>query len=162
MTAPDGPLLIAYDGSAASRQAIADAAQLLQPRHALVLTVWEAALAYATVATTPELSMAPTVDPGTVVQIDERLRNQAEEVSAEGAELARSLGLDAEPLAAADAGDVARTILEVARERNVAAIVMGSRGLSGLRARIEGSASKSVLKHAEVPVFVVHEAAGEK
>ncbi|MGO9819549.1 MAG: universal stress protein [Solirubrobacteraceae bacterium] len=162
MTAPDGPLLIAYDGSAAARQAVADAAHLLKPRHALVLTVWEAALAYATVATTPELSMAPTIDPATVVQVDERLRNQAEEVSAEGAELARSLGLDAEPLAAADAGDVARTILEVARERNVATIVMGSRGLGGLRARIEGSASKSVLKHAEVPVFVVHEAAREK
>jgi nucleotide-binding universal stress UspA family protein len=162
MTPPDGPILIAYDGSAAARQAVADAARLLKARQTLVLTVWEAALAYATVATTPDLSMVPTVDPATVLQVDERLRRQADEVSREGADLARSLGLDAEPLAAADAGDVARTILEVARERHAAAIVMGSRGLSGFRARLEGSASKSVLKHAECPVIVVHEAADEK
>ena len=59
--------------------------------------------------------MVPTVDPATVVEVDERMRHQADEVSREGADLARSLGLDAEPLSAADAGDVARTILEVAR-----------------------------------------------
>ena len=158
MSTTPGPILIAYDGSGAARQAVAEAARLLKPRLALVLTVREAALAYATVATTPDMSMAPTLDPETVTMVDDRLRNQAEQVSSEGAELAQSLGLSAEPLAAADAGDVARTILEVARERNAAAIVIGSRGISGLRARLEGSASKSVLKHAECPVLVVHEA----
>jgi nucleotide-binding universal stress UspA family protein len=161
MSADEGPILIAYDGSAAARQAVADAARLLKAHQVLVLTVWEAALAYATVATTPDMSMAPTLDPATVAQVDDRVRRQAEEVSAEGVELARSLGLNAEPLAAADAGDVARTILDVANERRCAAIVMGSRGLSGLRARLEGSASKSVVKHAECPVLVVHEVPNE-
>ena len=161
MSATDGPILIAYDGSAAARRAVAEAARLLKAHPVLVLTVWEAALAYATVATTPDMSMAPTLDPDTVAQVDERVRSQAEEVSAEGVDLARSLGLNAEPLSAADAGDVARTILEVANEHHCAAIVMGSRGLSGLRARLEGSASKSVVKHAECPVLVVHEAADQ-
>lgn len=159
MSTGEPPVLIAYDGSAAARQAVADTARLLKPREALVLTVWEASLAYATVATTPDLAMTPMLDPETVAQVDDRVRNQAEEVSAEGAELARSLGLSAEPVAAADAGDVARTILEVARERSASVIVIGSRGLSGLRARIEGSVSRSVLKNAECPVLVVHEAA---
>jgi nucleotide-binding universal stress UspA family protein len=45
----------------------------------------------------------------------------------------------------------------VASERRAAAIVVGSRGLSGLRARLEGSASNGVLKHASCPVIVVHE-----
>ena len=75
----------------------------------------------------------------------------------EGAELARSLGLDAEPLAMADVRDIARTIVDVAREHNAATIVVGSRGLSGLRARFEGSTSKGVVKHAPCPVVVVHD-----
>jgi nucleotide-binding universal stress UspA family protein len=56
------------------------------------------------------------------------------------------------------AGDVraADAIVELARERGVAAIVIGSRGLTGLRARLEGSTSSAVLKHASCPVLVVH------
>jgi nucleotide-binding universal stress UspA family protein len=53
---------------------------------------------------------------------------------------------------------VARTILTVADKHGVAAIVVGSRGLSGIRARLEGSTSKALLKHAPCPVVVVHEA----
>jgi nucleotide-binding universal stress UspA family protein len=83
-------------------------------------------------------------------------------VSNEGAELARSFGLDAEPLAVADARDIARTIVEVAREHEAATIVVGSRGLGGLRARLEGSTSKDVVKHAECPVVVVHAADEEE
>jgi nucleotide-binding universal stress UspA family protein len=56
-----------------------------------------------------------------------------------------------------DDGDIPRTILHVARECQAAAIVVGSRGLSGLRARLEGSMSKGLLKHAACPVIVVHE-----
>ena len=137
-------------------------AALLQTRATIVLTVWEPALAYATVASTQDMSMAPMVDPATMLRVDEEVRHEAEQVSAEGAEQARALGLDAEPMAVSDAGDVARTILDVAREQQAAAIVMGSRGLSGLRARLEGSTSKSVLKHAACPVVVVHEAAGDE
>ncbi len=162
MNTSDGPLLIAFDGSEAARQAVTDAARLMRPRPALVVTVWEAGLAYATVANPPDVSMSPTVDPATVLAVDEELRRGAEQVSAEGAELARSLGLDAEPLAVSDAGDIARTILELSREREAAAIVMGSRGLSGFRARLEGSVSKSVIKNARCPVIVVHEVADDK
>jgi nucleotide-binding universal stress UspA family protein len=82
-------------------------------------------------------------------------------VADEGAELARSLGLDAEPLVMVDVRDIARTIAEVAREHNAAAINVGSRGLSGLRARFEGSTSKEVVKHAPCPVVVVHDDAEE-
>jgi nucleotide-binding universal stress UspA family protein len=70
--------------------------------------------------------------------------------------------LDAQPLALADDRDIARTIVEVAREHNAAAIVVGSRGLSGLRARFEGSTSRDVTKHAPCPVLVVHDAGAEE
>jgi nucleotide-binding universal stress UspA family protein len=162
MSPDDGPTLIAFDGSAAARQAVAAAAALLKPRPTLVLTVWEAALAYASVAGAPDVAMTPVVDPSTVFEVDQALRGHAERVSNEGAELARSFGLDAEPLAVADARDIARTIVDVAREHEAATIVVGSRGLGGLRARLEGSTSKDVVKHAQCPVVVVHAADEEE
>jgi nucleotide-binding universal stress UspA family protein len=160
---PDGgPTLIAFDGSAAARQAVAAAAALLKPRTTLVLTVWEPALAHAAVAPPPDVAMTPSVDPSALLTFDEALRGHAERVSNDGAELARSLGLDAEPIAMVDVGDIAQTIVEVARDRKAATIVVGSRGLSGLRARLEGSASKGVVKQAPCPVVVVHDAGEEE
>jgi nucleotide-binding universal stress UspA family protein len=158
MHAADGPVLIAYDGSAAARRAVQAAAKLLRRSRVLVVTVWEAGLAYATAAMPPDgMMMAPLVEPGVALETDRALHQHADTVSRGGAELARSLGLDAEPLAVPDEGDVAHTILRVASERQAAAIVVGSRGLSGLRARLEGSTSKGLLKHASCPVIVVHE-----
>jgi nucleotide-binding universal stress UspA family protein len=157
MNPDDGPVLIAFDGSAAARQAVAATAALLKPRATVVLTVWEAALSHAAVASPPDVAMTPAVDPSAMLKFDEALRGHAERVSNAGAELARSLGLDAEPLAMADVRDIARTIAEVARERKAVMIVVGSRGLSGLRARFEGSTSSGVVKHAPCPVVVVHD-----
>ena len=162
MNAPDGPVLIAFDGSAAAREAVAAAARLLKPRRTIVVTVWDAGLAYATAGTPPDVGMTPSVDPATVLNVDRALHEQAERVSAEGADLARALELDAEPMAVVDAGGVAQTILDLAHDHEAAAIVVGSRGLSGLRARLEGSTSKAVSKRASCPVIVVHESeAGE-
>ena len=98
----------------------------------------------------------PAVDPETALELDRNQHEYAEQISREGADLARSLGLDAEPLALPDAGGVPSTILDAAREQHAAAIIVGSRGLSGLRSRLEGSTSKDVLKHAPCPVFVAH------
>jgi nucleotide-binding universal stress UspA family protein len=161
MNAVDGPTLIAFDGSAAARQAVAATAALLKPRTTLVLTIWEAALAQAAVAAPPDVGMTPAVDPSALLAVDDALRDRAERVANDGAELARSLGLDAEPLAMADVRDIAGTIVEVARDHRAATIVVGSRGLSGLRARFEGSTSKGVVKHAPCPVVVVHDAVAE-
>lgn len=156
MNAPEGPVLIAYDGSAPARRAVAVAAKLLRSRRVLVVTVWEPGLAYVTVAL-PDAMMPPLVDPEVAHDIDVAQQQHAERVSLDGAELARSLGLESESLPVPDAGDVAHTILELAKERGAEAIVVGSRGLSGLRARLEGSASSGILKHASCPVLVVHE-----
>jgi nucleotide-binding universal stress UspA family protein len=157
MSAPEGPIVIAFDGSAAARQAVTDAAWFVQPRRALVLTVWDGAVGYAMVAPSPDVMMAPAVDPAAVLDMDDQLGARAERVAGEGAELARSLGLDAQPLALPAGGGVATTILDVAREHDAVAIVVGSRGLNGLRARLEGSTSKDVLKRAPCPVLIVHE-----
>ena len=156
--AVDGPILIAFDGSPAARRAVGDAARLLGPRPALVVTVWEPGLAYAIPEMRPEgLLPVPMVDPSIALDLDKGAHAQAEQVADHGAELARSQGLEAQPLAVPDERSVPDTILRVAEENRAAAIVVGSRGLSGLRARIEGSTTKALLKRASCPVIVVHE-----
>jgi nucleotide-binding universal stress UspA family protein len=156
--ATEGPILIAFDGSDAARRAVTDGARLFAPRKALVVTVWEPGLAYAVQDWRPDgLATTPMVEPSAAMHMDRAVHSQAERVATEGAELARSLGLDAQPLAVPDEQNVPRTILSLAEDNHAAAIVVGSRGLSGLRARLEGSTTKGLLKHANCPVLVVHQ-----
>lgn len=153
------PVLIGYDGSDAARRAVRDTAELFGSRPALVVTAWDPSLPYETAAMSPGVQEMPSPIDVEMAQVGEdRLRDQADRIAHDGAELAKSLGLQAEALVVADErGNVALAIVELARERDVAAIVVGSRGLSGLRARLEGSTSRAVLKHSECPVVVVHE-----
>jgi nucleotide-binding universal stress UspA family protein len=157
MNAIDGPVLIAFDGSGPARQAMTDAAKLLGPHKTIVVTVWEPKLAYMTTAAPPDLAMSPVVEPEAVLGVEQALRENAERVARQGAELARTFGLDAEPLAVSSDGDVAHTLVNLANQHEASAIVVGSRGLGGIRARLEGSTSKGVLKRAHCPVLVVHE-----
>ena len=154
------PILIGYDGSEASRRAIRDAAELFGSRRALVMTVWEPALAYQggmPGVGVDGMAMPPmTPDPDTAAEIEDDLEVRANLVAQEGAELARSAGLEAEALAVAEEDSAADAIVDQARQRGAAAIVVGSRGLTGLRARLEGSTSNAVLKRSECPVVVVH------
>jgi nucleotide-binding universal stress UspA family protein len=153
------PILIAYDGSDAARRAIHKTAELLGSRRALVLTVWKPGLSADEVTATrggARITAPSTVELEGAEEVHDALQARAERIAEEGAELAKSLGLEAEALAVADRGTVAETIIELARERDVAAIIVGSRGLSGLRARLEGSVSTAVLKHSPFPVLTVH------
>jgi nucleotide-binding universal stress UspA family protein len=157
--AHEGPVLIAYDGSPAAQQAVLDSARLFGSCEVLVVTVWEEGLAYegaGAVMPTDAGSIAPLVDPRVAREVDDATHQHAERVVEEGVALAKSHGLDAEALAVADEADVARTLLDLIDQRQAAAIVVGSRGLRGLRARLEGSTSRTLLKHAKCPVLVVH------
>jgi nucleotide-binding universal stress UspA family protein len=152
------PVLIGYDGSDGARRAIHEAAELFGARMALVVTAWEPALAYGGVTMPGGMELQPTLlDIGAAQELGQELETHAHRTAEEGAELARSAGLQAEPLCIAEEVDVAEALVEVARERGAAAIVVGSRGLRGLRARLEGSTSSRVLKHATCPVVVVHD-----
>jgi nucleotide-binding universal stress UspA family protein len=158
MTAADEPVLIAYDGSDTARRAVREAAKLFGSRQVLVVTVWEPGLAYETAMPMAGLEMEPVpVDVEGAREVEDELHQRARRTAHDGAELAQSLGLQAKGLAVADEVHVADAIVGLARKRGVAAIVIGSRGLRGLRARLEGSTSKAVLKDAPCPVVVVHD-----
>ena len=157
MSAPKPHVLIAYDGSDLANAAVRCAAELFPGSVAFVVTVWEPGLA--AMALTPGLDAAGTVqvplDPELVSAIDEAGEQHAVVVAREGARLADSLGLDAEPHAIPDEVHVADAIVQLAVERDAAAVVVGSHGISGLRSHLLGSTSRQVLARSPRPVVVV-------
>jgi nucleotide-binding universal stress UspA family protein len=155
------PIVIAYDGSELARTAVRHAAELFPGRWTVLATVWEPGLAAMPVGTADTLGAGTILpDPGTIETVDRMERDHASRVAGEGAELARSLGLVAEPHAVADAVDVADTILDLAREQGAAVVVTGSHGISGLRSRMFGRVSRKLIAHSDRPVLVVREPSG--
>jgi nucleotide-binding universal stress UspA family protein len=145
-----GPLLLCYDGSAHAKHAITNAASLLTGRNALVVTVWQ-----------------PTADLGSfawygattnIVNFAELDRAGAEAgggVADEGARIAQRAGLAAEAIAIEATGPVWKTIVDTADLHDAAAIVIGSRGLTGLRSMLLGSVSNGVVHHTDRPTLVI-------
>ena len=155
MAGGQASLVIAYDGSEVAKAAVRYAAELFPGRRAVLVTVWEPGLAMLPMGPPDELGTTPIpTDPETVGAIDRAQREHATRVADEGAELARALGLAAEAHAVADERDVADTLLDLARERGAAAVVVGSHGISGLRTRLLGGVSRKLIRHSELPVLV--------
>ena len=101
------PVLIAYDGSDAARRAIHKTAELLGSRRALVLTVWKPGLSADEVTATRGGTriIAPTAaELEGAEEVHDAVQARAERIAEEGAELAKSLGLEAEALAVARQG----------------------------------------------------------
>jgi nucleotide-binding universal stress UspA family protein len=152
------PVLVGYDGSAAARAAVREAAALFGGRTLLIATIWEPGLA-ATQLMGPAVEgggMYMPPDPSEVVAVDRAMAGHAEELADDGARLAREAGAAAaEPVAVADELDPATTLVSIAETRDAAVILVGSRGLSGLSARLHGSTTRKLLRHAHCPVLIV-------
>jgi nucleotide-binding universal stress UspA family protein len=138
------PILICYDGSDGAARAIAAAGALLGKRRAVVLDVGSLEL----VAEEYAALGSDAVDFETGVQADAAARAEA------GAALARTAGFDAAARSVLEA-PAWRGVVELADDIGAAAIVLGSRGLTGLRALLEGSFAHLVATHARRPVLVV-------
>lgn len=152
------PVLLAYDGSKVSRAAVRHAAELFAGRPAVVATVWEPGLVAVQVGLADAMAAgALPVDPASVEAVDRAQREHATTVARDGAELARSAGLAAEPQAVPDQVDVADTLIDIARARGAAVVVVGSHGISGLRKRLLGSVSRKLVEHCDRPVLVIRD-----
>jgi nucleotide-binding universal stress UspA family protein len=142
----DAPILICYDGSADSDRAIDAAAALLGPHRAVVVDIGPLLTGAESVAA------ISSVVPGTAFE-DLNMDNALEKARA-GAARAREAGFDAEPRAEL-AEPFWAGIVDVADEIDAAVIVIGSRGLKGIREQFEGSVSHEVAEHAGRPVLIV-------
>jgi nucleotide-binding universal stress UspA family protein len=147
----DGPLLICYDGSDHAKQAITSAAELLDDRSALVVTVWQPTADLSSFA-----GYTATTDMLNFAELDRAAAEAGGRVADEGVRIAKAAGLEAEPVAIKAAGPVWKSIVELADRRDAAAIVIGSRGLTGVRSMLLGSVSNAVVHHADRPTLVIH------
>jgi nucleotide-binding universal stress UspA family protein len=144
-------ILVCYDGSIDAQSAIDSAAELMPGEPAAILTVWEG------LAEVVARSGGFGVGVGALdfQGIDETSEQFARERAEAGAERARLAGLAAEPSVRKRGATIWETILAAADETEAKTIVMGTRGLTGLKSLLLGSVSHAVLQHADRPVIVV-------
>jgi nucleotide-binding universal stress UspA family protein len=153
-SAIDGPALIAYDGSAGARAAIAVAGRLLRGQRTMIVNVWNSpmrhtvsgrALAGAPLGALREFS----------ADYEQFFADAAASIVEEGVALAGEAGLDASGEAIESGSGAWRALAEVASDRHATVIVAGSRGRGGLASTILGSVSSGLVHNAETPVLVV-------
>jgi nucleotide-binding universal stress UspA family protein len=142
-----GPLLLCYDGSDNARGAIEQAGMLFAGRDAVVVTVWQPLIGLDVMGWME--SGMDAVDPSGAAA------EQIRRVCDEGVRTARDAGLRPTGQVAEASGPVWEAIVEVANAHDAAVIVMGPRGLSGLRSKLLGSVSSAVVDHTDRPTLVV-------
>jgi nucleotide-binding universal stress UspA family protein len=147
-------ILIGYDGSKSADAAIATAAKLLAGSdiEALVVSVWEPVRVTAAHAARFASTMLPIATDAS--EVDDRSERKARNLAEHGARLAETFGFDATAVWVADDRDVPSAILGEASELDVELVVLGARGLTGVRALL-GSVSNHVLQHSPRPVLVI-------
>jgi len=143
-----GPLLLCYDGSEAAARAIERAGALFAGREALVVTVRHptslGSLAWSGVTES-------MVD---FFRDDRAAAETGDRIADGGVRAATDAGLHATPVAVEADGSVWTTIVEIADRHDAAMIVMGSRGLTGVRSRLLGSVSSAVVHHTDRPTLI--------
>ena len=152
-------ILVSYDGSADAQAAIDHVARLVPGAEVAVLTVWEPYVAMLSRSGALGLGMGMVGSFSESATIDAATQKAANERATEGAERATSAGLAAQPHCVCQDGDVASAVLETAAALDADLVVMGTRGLGGMRSFVLGSVSQAVVHHADRPVLVVPSAA---
>ncbi|MEX1141140.1 MAG: universal stress protein [Thermoleophilaceae bacterium] len=152
--APDGPVLLAYDGSDSAKAAISEAGRLLalDGAEAIVGSVWQSAAAAAPATV---IAIPAGVARQAYEELDREAEEQAKALADEGVKLARDAGFEATSRPIVCDVNTWSTIVELADETGASAIVVGTRGHSGVKSALLGSVSSGVVHHARQPVLVV-------
>jgi nucleotide-binding universal stress UspA family protein len=90
---------------------------------------------------------------------DAAIKQAAVDTAAAGVRRAAAAGLVAQPRVVNRADDIAAVILAEAADLDAGVIVLGTRGLGGVKSLMLGSVSHAILHHADRPVLVVPSAA---
>jgi nucleotide-binding universal stress UspA family protein len=129
-------ILICYDGPPDAKAAIERGAALLKDQEPVtVLTVWQP---FVEVLAHMPSEFGPAPSGVDFEEIDKATRTNAEEHAEEGAKLARRAGLTAQPQTCSQETSTAEAILAQADAVGASAILMGSRGLTGIKSRLLG------------------------
>jgi len=142
-----GPVLLAYDGSELAGYAIEQAAQQLTlQREAVVLCVWQPA----------DVGFVPTAKRHFDADQATEVKQAAEETAAHGAVLAAAAGFHAHSMTI-EAAPTWKGIRDLAVERQVGLVVVGSHRRRGIMGHLLGSVAADVVAHAPGSVLVVHQ-----
>lgn len=144
-----GPVLICYDGTEGSRTALELGARLLAPRQAVVACYWQPFA-----ETTKRLGVDVLELVQDAASINDRERQLAEDVAAEGAGHACTFGFDAEPVAIKIDGPIEEAVLLQAESLDACLIVLGARKRSTLRSLLVGAVANEVIQRATRPVLI--------
>jgi nucleotide-binding universal stress UspA family protein len=143
---PRGPLILCRDGSAAAERAIRIAPVLVGPGRAARPVRLQADRAVAGGRSGDDRQ-----------RIDAPVHGEADgyDIVDRGVAVARDAGFDAEALLLVADRRTAEIIAETAEELDAPAIVMGQRGMSGLKSAVLGSVSREVVNAYHRPVVIV-------
>jgi nucleotide-binding universal stress UspA family protein len=145
-------VVIGYDGSTDSQNAVSVAASLLEDHSALVVTAWHLPVVAAGGLDAP---VAAPVMPET--DLEDVYSDQAEKIAQDGASRAQAAGLPAEAVAVTAVGpsDIARVLVDLAVEHDADLVVVGHRGMSRMKALVTGSVADACVHDGRRPVLVV-------
>jgi nucleotide-binding universal stress UspA family protein len=143
-------ILIAYDGSADAQAAVERGAKLLRDGQAAILSVWEPII-----DVLERTGSAFAIGDMDYQTVDRESEAQARKRAQEGARYAEQAGLKAQVEVRPRQDSVAGTILAAAADLDADAILIGTRGLTGVKSLLLGSVSHAVVQHADRAVIVV-------
>jgi nucleotide-binding universal stress UspA family protein len=144
-------ILLAYDGSECSQQALAAAISLAKAENAALI---------ACVVVDPiEIASAHAPATPNEAMLDEG-RARARALAEDAVMRARKENVNAEALT--PEGEPAYEIVQAARRSGADAIVMGTHGRSGVKRLFLGSVAEATLRASSVPVVVVHQASAAR
>ena len=144
-------VLVPLDGSQLAEEALEYARSIVEPQGRVTL------------ATAVEVDSVPTYGPTAMPLVRTSIPDYQDALNSLIPQATRYLERVADNLAASGLsvdcetrmGDPAGVIVEIARERNVDAIVISTHGRSGLGRFLFGSVTTKVLEAAHRPVFVI-------
>jgi nucleotide-binding universal stress UspA family protein len=145
-------VLLGYDGSPDAANALEIGARLLPGFAAHVVHLWAPPFASADLRRRL-LRVAASLDELSAL-LEREGAAEAERIVADGVALAHAAGWQAEPLTHRGYGDAGLELARLAEKLRPAAVVVGSRGLSGARA-VLGSVSDMATHHSPAPVLIV-------
>ena len=145
-------LVLGYDASDCAKKALAHAAKLaghIDDGEVFVVSAFEFSIGYVPMGMTD----SPLMISAEYDQHVDLVRSACEQQVAEAVKELRAAGVEA--YGEAREGKPVDVLLEAARERNAAAVVVGSHGEGAARAAFVGSTALKLLHHSDIPVLVV-------
>lgn len=141
-------VLVATDGSEGANRAVDYAAHLAKSRGAELL------IAYVIGGYGVPDKLFRQFTRAQQVWLQEQLESDAKHILTSARERAHNIGVSVIFLES-QSGDVAQSIIEIAREKNAEAIVIGKRGVGRIAGLLLGSVSQKIVSLSPIPVTVI-------